>query len=97
MEQLLTDDIEVGSSADYHDSESKNVLDLRESQAGVNSDSDEEGYSNCQEGDKGDSNDEEYISPLQERGVDVSISSSEGSDGVSEARYNVGGKKCYVS
>ena len=97
MEQLLTDDIEVGSSADYHDSESKNVLDPRDSQAGVSSDSDEEGYSNCQEGDKGESNDEEYISPLQEREVDISVSSSEGSVRFGEAGYNNGGKKCCVS
>ena len=98
MEQLLTDDIEVGSSSEYHDSESKIVYsEHRENRGGLNNDSDEDAHGDCQEGGKEGSDEGErsdYTSPLQQRQTDVSVSSSEGSmdDEMGQEK-----KKCCVS
>lgn len=96
LEQLLTDDIDVNSTSKYDDNESKIVHNERESQEGSSSDSDEEGFSDCQEnmGNR-EASEEEYISPLQQREVGMSVSSSEVSV-AGETGYEEG-KKCYVS
>ena len=99
MEQLLTDDIEVGASLDDHDSESK-VVHGNNNQAGlgVSSDSDEDTFSDCQEGGGPGQIIRVYrdsISPMQQQQqTDGSQSSSEfSSDEGNEGE----GKNCYVS
>ena len=94
MEQLLTDDIEVGSSTEYHDIESKTLHDENhENRGGLHSDSDEDAYSDCQEGGEGELDKDRHsedTTPEKQRQAEESTSSSENS-------VVVEGSRCHLS